>query len=758
MGYRNRLLASVVLAGGMFAGAANAATYNSATGAETFAGTTGADTLVINAVADSSLNGMDVFNLVPSQGDKIDLSTLSLSSSCSGTSLTWLGQDPAGSKACGVWQWGTSPFLVRVDVNGDSSADISIQLGGTPPPLLNAAQFVFTAAQSSGTTGTSGNDTLVGTAADDTIAGLGGQDQMTGGAGSDTFTFASVEGGPTEPHDVITDFVVCTDKLAFPGAGSVIAWETGTGSFSGGFFVKYAEASGSAQGWLFLQGAGSLNATQRAQLTDLTQCTGSGGGTGGTTGNDNLTGTSGADTLSGLGGNDTINGSGGNDTITGGTGTDVLTGGTGADTFVFANGDGGPAEPHDTITDFVVCTDLLSLPAAISQVQTTATGTYVKYGEAVGTNWIFLQSVTGLTTQQLAQLTSLSTCGGGGTPGGGTSGNDSIQGTSGPDVLSGLAGADTISGQGGNDTITGGTGIDVLQGGAGSDTFVFASGDGGSVEPHDRILDFAICTDILTLSGAITLIQTGAPGGIYIKYSSTVDTDYIQLAGISSLTSTQQAQLTDHSTCGMSGGGGGDVPAHTTTITESFNSGVGIFSNNWGVVETGSGEITTRSVAGQWNDSGAMMQYSSSLGYGLFEFEVKTNKYAPGCYALTWPENDVWPGPELDVAEFFNGGQPYATIHWDDNGNNAFQSYNYPAGTTVTQYQTYAMQWQRGRIDYYLNGNRVNTTFDHVPFSRADGGLNTTPGIGSQTWWNVDQQGGTDSTCSIREFRYSTVP
>src|SRR4051812_14890575 len=236
------------------------------------------------------------------------------------------------------------------------------------------------------------------------------------------------------------------------------------------------------------------------------------------------------DSISGLAGNDTINGGAGNDTINGGPGIDVMTGGAGADVFVFANGDGGNVEPHDRITDFQVGTDRLQLPGAIIGTQAVSNGTYVNYAGGDTYNWILLD---GVVNPNLAQLTNP-----GASPpppppptGGPTTGNDNLTGTSGNDSISGLAGNDTINGGAGNDTINGGPGIDVMTGGAGADVFVFASGDCGNVEPHDRITDFQVGTDRLQLPGAIIGTQA-ASNGTYVNYAGGDTYNWILLDGV----------------------------------------------------------------------------------------------------------------------------------------------------------------------------------------------------------------------------------
>ncbi|MFQ5948936.1 MAG: calcium-binding protein [Acidimicrobiia bacterium] len=75
---------------------------------------------------------------------------------------------------------------------------------------------------------------------------------------------------------------------------------------------------------------------------------------------DALVGDNGSDELFGGGGDDDLDGGKGSDTLDGGDGNDILTGGKGSDTFVF-----GPGSGDDTITDFDLDNDVLSLTGGL---------------------------------------------------------------------------------------------------------------------------------------------------------------------------------------------------------------------------------------------------------------------------------------------------------------------------------------------------------------------------------------------------------
>ena len=100
-----------------------------------------------------------------------------------------------------------------------------------------------------------------------------------------------------------------------------------------------------------------------------------------------ITGGAGNDSLTGAAGIDTIIGGAGNDSISGGVGADVLTGGDGADTFVIGTNTSptvyaSNSANSDTITDFVVGTDKLS----IAQGPVNYLGTFANINTALAAN------------------------------------------------------------------------------------------------------------------------------------------------------------------------------------------------------------------------------------------------------------------------------------------------------------------------------------------------------------------------------------
>ena len=203
-----------------------------------------------------------------------------------------------------------------------------------------------------------GNDTTAGNDGAITIVALTVNDEET----------LNIQSGTDASEDLTITTLNASDltTLNLSGNADVIITNAIVGA------ANLATVSAAA-----VQGAVTVNASaSTANMTFTGSLTGSNvltGGTGadtisGGTAVDTIVGGNGADNISGNAGNDVllggigadiINGGIGDDTIIGGAGNDTLTGDAGADVFGLQTGNG-----VDTITDFVVGTDKISLGAA----------------------------------------------------------------------------------------------------------------------------------------------------------------------------------------------------------------------------------------------------------------------------------------------------------------------------------------------------------------------------------------------------------
>jgi beta-glucanase (GH16 family) len=162
---------------------------------------------------------------------------------------------------------------------------------------------------------------------------------------------------------------------------------------------------------------------------------------------------------------------------------------------------------------------------------------------------------------------------------------------------------------------------------------------------------------------------------------------------------------------------------------ESFDSGVGIFNNTWGKVDTSiPGQITLR------GNSGAM-QKGDGNGYGRYEITAKMSADVQGPAALLWPANDEWPGAEYDIVEVIDG-RPYGTVHWNNNGKDAYKS-SYWNHIDETKVHTYAIEWHGNRIDYFVDDRHVGT-IKHAGPDAAHGGINELMGFMNRDFESQD--------------------
>jgi beta-glucanase (GH16 family) len=160
---------------------------------------------------------------------------------------------------------------------------------------------------------------------------------------------------------------------------------------------------------------------------------------------------------------------------------------------------------------------------------------------------------------------------------------------------------------------------------------------------------------------------------------------------------------------------------------ESFDNGVGALSHVWG-----SASIDT-SVPGQitlGGHGGAMERpwsADSGHGYGTYTVVAALHGDQAGPAALLWPANDQWPGPEFDIVEIHEG-RPYGVVHFNDNGNDNYTSVWYD-GFDYSQPHTYTLDWQPGRITFYVDGREMGTVTEGVGADYAHGGINEVFGI-----------------------------
>lgn len=233
---------------------------------------------------------------------------------------------------------------------------------------------------------------------------------------------------------------------------------------------------------------------------------------------------------------------------------------------------------------------------------------------------------------------------------------------------------------------------------------------------------------------AIARAQTATGTLNMANYTQAQFTDFSKVSSLSALRTT-----TPFTNAWDNGNGSGST---AYWFTGNPNQGVLIYSSSG----AGSGfqEPPTAKTAGH--------------GYGLYTFQGYASQPGQGvgiCFLL-WPADNVWlpsayPGKisELDVLEDWNNsavGTGQSTWHfWQDptapasKGTNNGQVFNTITGIDITKSHTYAVDWEKNEIDYYVDGSLITskiagvnasngTTDNYIPLDAADGGVNKTLG------------------------------
>nr|WP_321985637.1 family 16 glycosylhydrolase [uncultured Lichenicoccus sp.] len=158
-----------------------------------------------------------------------------------------------------------------------------------------------------------------------------------------------------------------------------------------------------------------------------------------------------------------------------------------------------------------------------------------------------------------------------------------------------------------------------------------------------------------------------------------------------------------------------------------------IFGLRWGNADdfsSANGALTLTSNASEgWSAVGFMQDdfgASSGEGYGRYSVQASLDAgQGAGVCLVLWPANNQWPGQEIDLLETSGSSRStgVATVHWAGSGNsNQYDYHTFSAD--LTQKNTYMVDWEKGSLTYYVNGQEIFKTTSHVPLDAADGGVN----------------------------------
>jgi Glycosyl hydrolases family 16 len=186
------------------------------------------------------------------------------------------------------------------------------------------------------------------------------------------------------------------------------------------------------------------------------------------------------------------------------------------------------------------------------------------------------------------------------------------------------------------------------------------------------------------------------------------------------------------------------------TTDSSLNSS--LFPISWGNPDEfsfGSNGLTVTSDGTAAGFMNADLGATNGTGYGLYSATFTMTNQAAGPYVCLWPATNVWPGPEIDLAETLNG-QPYLTVHWEGAGDTN-QSQSFDFNGNLADPTTVAVDWEANSLTFYVDGQQVvqYTSGGSVPIPKdaADGGENESFGVG-----NVGPAG---SSLTVSNLSYS---
>ena len=170
-----------------------------------------------------------------------------------------------------------------------------------------------------------------------------------------------------------------------------------------------------------------------------------------------------------------------------------------------------------------------------------------------------------------------------------------------------------------------------------------------------------------------------------------------------------------------------------------------LWGNSWGYSSQyvfGGGALTITSLQSQYFYPVGFMQAtpgkSAGEGYGLYQFSGYANAgQGQGISFIMWRADNAWldtanPGTisEIDVLESWDGtvaGE--STLHWyaaNAKYNDGYTSKQF--NIDLTKPHTYAVDWERGSLTFYIDGQKLYQVTSNVPLDAADGGSNEVMG------------------------------
>ncbi len=141
-------------------------------------------------------------------------------------------------------------------------------------------------------------------------------------------------------------------------------------------------------------------------------------------------------------------------------------------------------------------------------------------------------------------------------------------------------------------------------------------------------------------------------------------------------------------------------------------------------IETKGADGTVSYTSGRVNT-----QNKHNFKYGLFEAKLKVPKgqgFLPAFWMMPANENlyGQWPRcGEIDIMEVL-GSQTdtsYGTLHFGNPHSESQGKYTLDSGSFADEYHTFGMEWEPGRIRWYVDGNLIHTENDWYSATEGQG-------------------------------------
>lgn len=188
------------------------------------------------------------------------------------------------------------------------------------------------------------------------------------------------------------------------------------------------------------------------------------------------------------------------------------------------------------------------------------------------------------------------------------------------------------------------------------------------------------------------------------------------------------------------------VPSKASVVFfEDFlpGTGTGALNRSYGnIVNTGNSTVLLTGRASAMTQTDPANAISNDYGYpnGLYEFRVRfigNLGNAGGPCILLWPASDMWPGPEVDMGEFFPDGTMYMANHWKDatkptanNGQDQKTIWPIPQPFDPYAWNTLGARLMNTGVIFYKNGVEfARDTASPPPKDFTNGGENHTLGL-----------------------------